>query len=138
MDHCKISRPVHALSNLLIFNLVACQAQRAAQLSAAIALSVEKAHAIEQNLDIVDEVLQALRAALATGTDWADLNRHIKEEKKAGNPIATRIDSLQLNKNQATLILSRGDEWWENEEGSESEEGERQENKADLIKVGSY
>lgn len=64
-----------------------------------------RAALIELNLDAVDAALNAVREALAGGMDWNDLGRMIKDEKKAGNPIAALIDSLQLEKNKITLVL---------------------------------
>jgi len=54
----------------------------------------------------VDNAILAVRSILASGMDWKDLARMIKEEKKAGNPVAGLIHSLQLDKNQITLLLS--------------------------------
>ncbi|KAH7291813.1 hypothetical protein KP509_29G036400 [Ceratopteris richardii] len=67
--------------------------------------SVTLAELIEYNLDDVDSAILAVRSALATGMNWSDLNRMIKEERKAGNPVASIIHSLQLEKNQLTLLL---------------------------------
>lgn len=64
------------------------------------------AELIEYNLDDVDAAILAVRTALASGMDWKDLGRMIKEEKKAGNPVAGVIHSLQLETNQITLLLS--------------------------------
>lgn len=49
--------------------------------------------------------LRTLPLACA-GMDWHDLERMIKEERKAGNPVAELIHSLQLEANKATLMLS--------------------------------
>lgn len=43
---------------------------------------------------------------LLLGMDWKDLERMIKDERKAGNPVAALIHSLQLDQNKATLLLS--------------------------------
>jgi predicted ribosome quality control (RQC) complex YloA/Tae2 family protein len=64
-----------------------------------------RAALIELNLDAVDAALNAVREALAGGMDWNDLRRMIKEEKKAGNPVAALIDSLLLEKNKIILVL---------------------------------
>lgn len=41
----------------------------------------------------------------SSGIDWGDIARMVKEEQKAGNPLANLIYKLQLDKNQVTLIL---------------------------------
>lgn len=65
------------------------------------------AELIEYNLEDVDAAILAVRATLASGMDWKCLVRMVKEEKKkAGNPIAGLIHSLQLEKNCITLLLS--------------------------------
>ncbi len=45
----------------------------------------------------VDAALDAVREALAGGMDWRDLARMVKEERRAGNPVASLIDSLQAS-----------------------------------------
>lgn len=52
-----------------------------------------------------EAVMNAVRAALAGGLDWADLARMIEEEKRAGNPVASRVHSLQLDR-APTLLYS--------------------------------
>ena len=40
--------------------------------------------------------------------DWDDLGRIIKEERRAGNPVAALIHSLQLDRSRVTLLLRCG------------------------------
>jgi hypothetical protein len=40
-----------------------------------------------------------------SGIAWFDIQRMVKEEKKAGNPFANLIYKLNLDKNSVTLIL---------------------------------
>ncbi|KAH9318701.1 hypothetical protein KI387_020470, partial [Taxus chinensis] len=68
--------------------------------------SVRMAELIEYNLEDVDAAILAVRAALASGMNWKDLARMVKEEKKAGNPVAGLIHGLQLESNCITLLLS--------------------------------
>ncbi|KAI7842328.1 hypothetical protein COHA_003968 [Chlorella ohadii] len=75
-----------------------------------------KAALIEYNLEAVDAALNAVREAVASGMDWRDLARMIKEERRAGNPVAGLIDSLQLERSRVTLLLSN---WLDEEEGDE-------------------
>ncbi|KAF7837675.1 nuclear export mediator factor NEMF isoform X1 [Senna tora] len=67
--------------------------------------SVKMAELIEYNLDDVDSAILAVRVALAKGMNWDDLARMVKEEKKAGNPVAGLIDKLHLERNCMTLLL---------------------------------
>lgn len=81
------------------------QANRAEALKKEVDHSVTLAELIEYNLEDVDAAILAVRSALATGMNWNDLIRMIKEERKAGNPVASIIHSLQLEKDQITLLL---------------------------------
>lgn len=64
------------------------------------------AQLIEYNTEDVDAVIIAVRVALAKGMNWEDIARMVKEEKKAGNPVAGLIDKLYLERNCMTLLLS--------------------------------
>ncbi|XP_058084254.1 uncharacterized protein LOC131231908 [Magnolia sinica] len=77
------------------------------------------AELIEYNLEDVDAAILAVRVALANGMDWEDLARMVKEEKKAGNPVAGLIDKLHLERNCIMLLLSNNlDEMDEDEKTS--------------------
>jgi predicted ribosome quality control (RQC) complex YloA/Tae2 family protein len=65
----------------------------------------QKAVAIESNLEKVDAALNAVKDALEGGMDWKELEKLIKEERKASNPVAALIHSLQLDKGRVTLSL---------------------------------
>ncbi|CAM8903062.1 unnamed protein product [Rhodiola kirilowii] len=67
---------------------------------------VTMAELIEYNLEDVDAAIMAVRVALANGMSWNDLARMVKDEKKAGNPVAGLIDKLHLERNCMTLLLS--------------------------------
>ncbi|KAJ6322260.1 hypothetical protein OIU77_012186 [Salix suchowensis] len=67
---------------------------------------VKMAELIEYNLDDVNSAILAVRVALAKGMGWEDLARMVKDEKKAGNPVAGLIDKLHFEKNCMTLLLS--------------------------------
>lgn len=41
----------------------------------------------------------------SSGIAWTDIARMVKEEKKAGNPLANLIYKLSLDKSAVTLIL---------------------------------
>ncbi|XP_020701212.1 nuclear export mediator factor NEMF isoform X2 [Dendrobium catenatum] len=68
--------------------------------------SIKMAELIEYNLEDVDAAILAVRVALSKGMTWDDLARMVKEEKKAGNPIAGLIEKLHLERNCITLLLS--------------------------------
>lgn len=82
------------------------QENRVQSLKKEVDYSIRMAELIEYNLEDVDAAILAVRAALASGMDWKGLERMVKEEKKAGNPVAGLIHSLQLEKNRITLLLS--------------------------------
>ncbi|CAK8531516.1 unnamed protein product [Lathyrus sativus] len=67
---------------------------------------VKMAELIEYNLEDVDAAILAVRVSLAKGMSWDDLARMVKEEKKAGNPVAGLIDKLHLERNCMTILLS--------------------------------
>ncbi|RYR12521.1 hypothetical protein Ahy_B04g070039 isoform F [Arachis hypogaea] len=67
---------------------------------------VKMAELIEYNLEDVDAAILAVRVALAKGMNWDDLSRMVKDEKKAGNPVASLIDKLHLERNCMTLLLA--------------------------------
>ena len=47
---------------------------------------------------------------LSSGISWTDINRMIKEERKAGNPLANLIYKINFDKQQVSLILDGCDE----------------------------
>lgn len=68
--------------------------------------NTRKAQLIELNLQFVDAAITIIRNAVASQMDWQDLNDLVKEEKRRGNPIALIIDTLKLETNQVTLLLT--------------------------------
>eukprot|EP01127_Copromyxa_protea_P022660 TRINITY_DN8259_c0_g1_i2.p1 TRINITY_DN8259_c0_g1~~TRINITY_DN8259_c0_g1_i2.p1 ORF type:complete len:1045 (-),score=329.71 TRINITY_DN8259_c0_g1_i2:172-3051(-) len=63
------------------------------------------AQLIEQNIEAVDECIDAIRVSLAHQIDWSQLNNYIKEERNAGNPLALMIHKLKLQENKITVLL---------------------------------
>jgi hypothetical protein len=47
---------------------------------------------------------------LSSGIGWDDVNRMIKEERKAGNPLANMIYKINFEKSNVSLILDAVDE----------------------------
>ncbi|CAM9401439.1 unnamed protein product [Ectocarpus sp. 6 AP-2014] len=56
--------------------------------------------------DEVEKALMVVRSALANGMDWQDLEDLVKAETANGNPIASLIHELRLDRNQASVVLS--------------------------------
>lgn len=79
---------------------------RVGNLSREASTAEKKAQMIEYCLDDVDAAIKAVNDVLKAGMPWAEIKMLIKEEQAAGNPVAALIHSLQLEKNQVTLILS--------------------------------
>ena len=46
----------------------------------------------------------------SSGIPWPDINRMIKEEQKANNPLASLIYSINFEKNSVSLMLEAGDD----------------------------
>lgn len=67
--------------------------------------SSEMAQAIESNVTEVDAVITVINSAIAAAVPWDGLARMVDDEKKNGNPVAEIIHSLQLEKNEITLML---------------------------------
>ncbi|KAI8050062.1 fibronectin-binding protein A N-terminus-domain-containing protein [Thamnidium elegans] len=84
--------------------------------------NVRKAQLIELNLQLVDAAITIIRNAVASQMDWQDLNDLVKEEKRRQNPIALIIETLKLDTNQLTLILSDPEEFNESESDEDSDD----------------
>lgn len=69
------------------------------------ALPLPQAALIEYNMAAVDAAIDALNAALGRGLDWRELAALIEAEKRAGNPVASTVGTLHLERNAATLLL---------------------------------
>ena len=67
--------------------------------------SQRRARLIEENSAEVDAAIAAVREALAGGMDWQELSRVVREERKAGNPVAGLIRSLHLERSRIALLL---------------------------------
>eukprot|EP00891_Asterochloris_glomerata_P005087 jgi/Astpho2/5087/fgenesh1_pg.00072_%23_10_t len=94
------------------------QGRRAEDLEKNAAEAEEKAAMLEYNLEAADAAIQAVREALASGLDWRELGQMIKAERRAGNPVAGLIESLQLERNSITLLLAN---YYDDQEGDDDE-----------------
>eukprot|EP00756_Hemistasia_phaeocysticola_P060716 Hpha_TRINITY_DN4268_c0_g1::TRINITY_DN4268_c0_g1_i1::g.186598::m.186598 len=65
-----------------------------------------RARLIIENADLVEQALAIVRGAVAQGVSWAELGRLIREQKRAGHPIATMIHQLHLDRNRVALLLT--------------------------------
>lgn len=73
-------------------------------------LNVQKAQAIEANLDRVEEATAAINGLIAQGMDWHEAGRLIEMEQARHNPVAATIKlPLKLHENTATLLLATWD-----------------------------
>eukprot|EP01102_Stenamoeba_stenopodia_P015841 TRINITY_DN546_c0_g1_i1.p1 TRINITY_DN546_c0_g1~~TRINITY_DN546_c0_g1_i1.p1 ORF type:complete len:1148 (-),score=396.63 TRINITY_DN546_c0_g1_i1:62-3505(-) len=86
------------------------QQQRINSLEAAHLTNLTKASLIETNIDDVDRAIMIIRSAIASGIDWTELARIVKDEKKKGDPIAGMIHRLKLESNEITLLLNAQDQ----------------------------
>ncbi|GJP46211.1 hypothetical protein CLOM_g5521 [Closterium sp. NIES-68] len=85
------------------------QQKRAQQLQQEVDVAEHKARLIEQNLADVDAAILAVREALAGGMDWQDLAAMVKEERRAGNPVAALIAALHLDRGRIAVLLTPPD-----------------------------
>lgn len=70
-------------------------------------LNVQKAQAIEANLDRVEEATAAVNGLIAQGMDWVEISRLIEMEQSRNNAVAEIIKlPLKLEENTVTLLLS--------------------------------
>lgn len=80
-------------------------AQRVDALAAEALASERLARSVEANAELVEAALGSVREALAGGVAWSALEKLIREEGAAGNPVAAAVDTLDLAKNRVTLRL---------------------------------
>lgn len=73
------------------------QQQRLQALEADAQTTETKARLLEHNHEAVNAVIHAMREALATGMSWPDLERMVKQQRKAGNPVACTACARLMN-----------------------------------------
>eukprot|EP00667_Euglena_gracilis_P003840 EG_transcript_3854 len=69
-------------------------------------LSERKASLIILNAEEVEAAITVIRSALAQSIDWTELKRVVKEQRRAGNPIAMLIHDFHFEQNKVTLLLT--------------------------------
>lgn len=69
--------------------------------------NIQKAQAIEANLDRVEEACAAVNGLIAQGMDWKDIEKLIEMEQSRGNTVAQTVKlPLKLHENTVTLLLA--------------------------------
>lgn len=69
-------------------------------------LSLSKAKLLQKNIGEVQAIIEILTALTQSGLQWKEIWRMVKEEKRAGNPLANLIQSLDLEHESATLLFN--------------------------------
>lgn len=59
-------------------------------------------------------IIDILSVMISSGIGWNDINRMVKEERKANNQFASLIYSINFEKNTVSLMLDAVDETDEN------------------------
>ncbi|XP_028966348.1 nuclear export mediator factor NEMF [Galendromus occidentalis] len=67
---------------------------------------LEKAMLIENNLELVEKALYAVRSFVASQYSWDEIGHMIKEAQHMGDPVACTIKALHLDRNQFGMLLS--------------------------------
>lgn len=84
------------------------QTKRVAALEAEAEAQERRALLIHLNLEAVEGAIAAVNGALAAGMDWGELEAMIRAEKRAGNPVASIIGSLALDRNKVCSAEAGG------------------------------
>ncbi|OHE96808.1 hypothetical protein CORC01_07954 [Colletotrichum orchidophilum] len=98
------------------------QEKRIEGLREAKSLNVQKATAIEANVERVQEAMDAVNGLLQQGMDWVDISKLIEREQKRRNPVAEIIKlPLNLADNTITLLLGEEEEIEDDESNYETD-----------------
>ena len=68
-------------------------------------LSEFKALLLQKYIFEIQAIIDILQVMTNSGISWAEINRQVKEERKANNPLAAMIYKMDLERNQISLIL---------------------------------
>jgi predicted ribosome quality control (RQC) complex YloA/Tae2 family protein len=100
-------------------------------------LNVQKAQAIEANVERVEEAVAAVNGLIAQGMDWVDIGRLIENEQARQNPVAQTIKTpLKLHENTVTLLLSGYDDVIDDEEMADETDSEASDSEAEDTPAG--
>jgi predicted ribosome quality control (RQC) complex YloA/Tae2 family protein len=69
-------------------------------------LSLSKAKLLQKNIGEVQAIIEILTALSQSGLQWKEIWRMVKEEKRAGNPLANLIQGLDLEHDRAYLLFN--------------------------------
>ncbi|KAK1533952.1 hypothetical protein CPAR01_10660 [Colletotrichum paranaense] len=98
------------------------QEKRIEGLREAKSLNVQKATAIEANVERVQEAMDAVNGLLQQGMDWVDISKLIEREQKRRNPVAEIIKlPLKLADNTITLLLGEEEDIEDDESNYETD-----------------
>lgn len=98
--------------------------QRLGTLQEAQSINVQKAAAIEANIERIQEATEAVNSLIAQGMDWQDIGKLIEDQQRRNNTVAQLIKlPLKLFENTVTLWLAEPspDEEESTQDGSASE-----------------
>jgi hypothetical protein len=73
-------------------------------------MSEFKAQLLQKYSFEAQAIIDILSVMLNSGISWRDIKRMIKEERKSGNPLANLIHTVDLEKQNAALLLDAVDE----------------------------
>ena len=73
-------------------------------------LSDFKAQLLQKYVFEAQAIIDILSVMINSGIGWKDINRMVKEERKANNPFAALIYSISFEKNLVSLMLDAVDE----------------------------
>ncbi|XP_022701021.1 nuclear export mediator factor NEMF homolog [Varroa jacobsoni] len=105
----KISLKAHNLEKEAVKkleNIKIDHEKRVSALETAQKMDVEKAKLIQNNLELVEKALFAVRSAIASQRSWDDIGDMIKEAQLQGDPVAESIKELHLDRNHFLMYLS--------------------------------
>ncbi|KAF4755435.1 hypothetical protein FOZ63_002008, partial [Perkinsus olseni] len=88
-------------------NIKADQSRRMGQLEKEQQSLWEQAVALEAYTDIADAAIQMVNALLAAKLRWDDLAIAVKQQRRAGHPLATHIRQLSLDSNRISIVLEK-------------------------------
>lgn len=108
------------------------QKQQIDQLLEVQEMSLRQAQLVEANQQDVENVLLVIRSALASGMDWRGLEELVRYEQKNGNPVASLIRKLDLEKNRVSILLCDGDDDEDDDEDQEQQDKQAHEIWIDL------
>lgn len=67
--------------------------------------NMRKGELLQANAAEVDEAIQLIRLALATGLSWSELKNVLRTRQREGHPVANIIHELALERNSISVLL---------------------------------